>query len=73
MLILIIILIKYHIDTLLIFRFQADVIMALAGSNGGSWSTSLLPNLSLKVKPSGGDDTPLSGENDNQYHYLSSF
>ncbi|KAI3822442.1 hypothetical protein L1987_10032 [Smallanthus sonchifolius] len=31
---------------------KADVIMTLAGSNGGSWSTSFLPNSSLK--PSGG-------------------
>ncbi|XP_023729875.1 protein TIFY 8 [Lactuca sativa] len=31
---------------------KADVIMALAGSNGGSWSTSFLPN--PPVKPSGG-------------------
>ncbi|KAL8227024.1 hypothetical protein R6Q57_016856 [Mikania cordata] len=38
---------------------KADVIMALAGSNGGSWSTSFLPNSSLK--PSGGEDIPLSG------------
>ncbi|XP_076902038.1 uncharacterized protein LOC143556652 isoform X2 [Bidens hawaiensis] len=34
---------------------KADVIMALAGSNGGSWSTSFLP------KPSVGEAIPLSG------------
>ncbi|KAI3823508.1 hypothetical protein L1987_04946 [Smallanthus sonchifolius] len=33
---------------------KADVITALAGSNGGSWSTSFLPNSSLKL--SGGED-----------------
>ncbi|KAK9079463.1 hypothetical protein SSX86_001135 [Deinandra increscens subsp. villosa] len=38
---------------------KADVIMTLAGSNGGSWSTSFLPNSSLK--PSGGEAGPLSG------------
>ncbi|KAK1429581.1 hypothetical protein QVD17_11795 [Tagetes erecta] len=38
---------------------KADVIMTLAGSNGGSWSTSFLPNSSLK--PSGSEAIPLSG------------
>ncbi|KAI7743306.1 hypothetical protein M8C21_030720 [Ambrosia artemisiifolia] len=38
---------------------KADVIMALAGSNGGSWSTSFLPNSSLK--PSSGEAIPLNG------------
>ncbi|KAJ0806043.1 putative transcription factor TIFY family [Helianthus annuus] len=38
---------------------KADVIMALAGSNGGSWSTSFLPNSSLK--PSGGEAIALNG------------
>ncbi|KAJ9555191.1 hypothetical protein OSB04_009805 [Centaurea solstitialis] len=43
---------------------KADVIMALAGSNGGSWSTSFSPNSA--VKPSGGEAIaiPVSGEND---------
>lgn len=36
--------------------------MALAGSNGGSWSTSFSPNSG--VKPSGGEAIPVSGEND---------
>ena len=27
--------------------FQADIIMALAGSNGGSWSTALAPKLNV--------------------------
>lgn len=27
--------------------FQADIIMALAGSNGGSWSTTLAPKLNV--------------------------
>ncbi|KAL8216873.1 hypothetical protein R6Q57_023710 [Mikania cordata] len=38
---------------------KAEVIMNLAGSNGGSWSTSFLPNSSLKS--SGGEAVPLSG------------
>lgn len=41
---------------------KADVIMALAGSNGGSWSTSFSPSSSLK--PSSGEAIPVSGEND---------
>ncbi|XP_071709194.1 uncharacterized protein [Rutidosis leptorrhynchoides] len=41
---------------------KADVIMALAGSNGGSWSTSFSPNSS--VKPPSGEAIPVSGEND---------
>nr|XP_043636632.1 protein TIFY 8 isoform X2 [Erigeron canadensis] len=40
---------------------KADVIMALAGSNGGSWSTNF-SNSSLKA--SGGEAIPVSGEND---------
>ncbi|KAI7749051.1 hypothetical protein M8C21_030094 [Ambrosia artemisiifolia] len=38
---------------------KAEVIMTLAGSNGGSWSTSFLPNSS--IKPSGGEPVSLSG------------
>lgn len=38
---------------------KADVIMALAGSNGGSWSTTFSPNSSQK--PSGGEAIPSSG------------
>ncbi|XP_076916009.1 protein TIFY 8-like [Bidens hawaiensis] len=38
---------------------KAEAIMTLAGSNGGSWSTSFLPNSSLK--PSGGEPVSLSG------------
>ncbi|KAL8245111.1 hypothetical protein R6Q59_011369 [Mikania micrantha] len=38
---------------------KAEVIMNLAGSNGGSWSTSFLPNSSQKS--SGGEAVPLSG------------
>ncbi|XP_076946479.1 protein TIFY 8-like [Bidens hawaiensis] len=41
---------------------KAEVIMTLAGSNGGSWSTSFLPNSSLK--PSGVEPVSLSGKND---------
>lgn len=29
--------------------FQADIIMALAGSNGGSWSTTFLPKSSSRL------------------------
>lgn len=32
--------------------FQADIIMALAGSNGGSWSTNLAPKLNVTRVPS---------------------
>ncbi|KAL9993685.1 putative TIFY/JAZ family protein [Helianthus debilis subsp. tardiflorus] len=34
---------------------KADVIITLAGSNGGSWSTSFLPNSSLKPYDANGD------------------
>ncbi|XP_073055397.1 protein TIFY 8 isoform X2 [Primulina eburnea] len=42
---------------------KADVIMALAGSNGGSWSTAYTSNLA--VRPSSGENQiPGGGEND---------
>lgn len=41
---------------------QADVIMALAGSNGGSWSTTYTPNST--ARPSTGENRIPSGEND---------
>ncbi|KAG8375509.1 hypothetical protein BUALT_Bualt10G0107200 [Buddleja alternifolia] len=41
---------------------KADVIMALAGSNGGSWSTMYKPNSG--VKPSTGENRIPIGEND---------
>lgn len=40
--------------------FQADVIMALAGSNGGSWSTTYSPKSAVKPV---GESTP-NGENE---------
>lgn len=40
--------------------FQADVIMALAGSNGGSWSTTYSPKSTVKPV---GESTP-NGENE---------
>ncbi|KAJ9563458.1 hypothetical protein OSB04_008618 [Centaurea solstitialis] len=40
----------------------ADVIMALAGSNGGSWLTNFSSDSA--VKPSGGEAIPVSVEND---------
>ena len=40
--------------------FQADVIMALAGSNGGSWSTTFSPKSTVKPV---GESTP-NGENE---------
>ncbi|PIN08056.1 hypothetical protein CDL12_19376 [Handroanthus impetiginosus] len=41
---------------------KADVIMALAGSNGGSWSTNYTPNSS--GRPSPGENRIASGDND---------
>uniref|UniRef100_A0A5B6ZWS8 Protein TIFY n=1 Tax=Davidia involucrata TaxID=16924 RepID=A0A5B6ZWS8_DAVIN len=41
---------------------KADVIMALAGSNGGSWSTTYLPKSA--VRPSPGESCMPSGENE---------
>lgn len=40
---------------------QADVIMALAGSNGGSWSTAFSPKSSVKLV---NDSNLHSGENE---------
>ncbi|KAL0330800.1 UNVERIFIED_CONTAM: protein TIFY 8 [Sesamum angustifolium] len=42
---------------------KADIIMALAGSSGGSWSTTYKPNLA--AKPSSGENRmPSGGDND---------
>lgn len=45
--------------------FQADVIMALAGSNGGSWSTTYSPKSTVKPvgesSPNGENETGVAG------------
>ncbi|KAK4420039.1 protein TIFY 8 [Sesamum alatum] len=43
---------------------KADVIMALAGSNGGSWSTTYKPNLGAARPSSGENRMPSGGDND---------
>lgn len=42
--------------------FQADIIMALAGSNGGSWSTSYGPK--TMGRPTSGENCPAGAKND---------
>lgn len=42
--------------------FQADIILALAGSNGGSWSTSYAPK--PMGRPTTGENCPAGGKND---------
>ncbi|CAN0877673.1 Protein TIFY 8 [Linum grandiflorum] len=41
---------------------KADVIMALAGSNGGSWSTAYSPKPSSGSRPAGGETSTASAE-----------
>lgn len=43
--------------TTVLYTFQADVIMALAGSNGGSWSTTYSPKST--VRPAGEGQIPI--------------
>lgn len=38
-----------HVVALVLDMFQADVIVALAGSNGGSWSTTFSPKSTVKL------------------------
>lgn len=52
-------------------QFQADVIMALAGSNGGSWSTNFTPNSTVRPPPTE-IDLP-STENDTRIAINSGF
>ncbi|KAK7851014.1 protein tify 8 [Quercus suber] len=51
----------FHDHCLLSNLFQADVIMALAGSNGGSWSTTYSPKST--VRPTGESSMP-GGDNE---------
>lgn len=51
----------FHDHCLLSNLFQADVIMALAGSNGGSWSTTYSPKST--VRPTG-ESSRLGGDNE---------
>lgn len=52
---------EFHDHYLLPNLLQADVIMALAGSNGGSWSTTYSPKST--VRPSGESNMP-GGDNE---------